>query len=132
LRVLKRLEDVVKEVERRPELYVRFSEDIAADTTTGTLDAESGIRLPGMSVNPLNPESWWTRPTVDWVARQLCQYAHLLEQDPKRTAWLVVGRTVGRGPDREPLLKDVTVVDQLDDEILREAEQTYSARFEKQ
>ena len=127
--MLTHLADVVRLVEERPELTVRFSEDIQADTKTGTIDGESGIQLPGISVNPLHPEDWWTRPTVDWVARQLCQYAHLLNDRPKRTAWLVTGKTVGRGPDREPLLTEVVVVDVLDDVVLREAADAYEARF---
>ena len=129
--MLTELDDLVRLVEDQPELAVRFSSDIDADVRSGTTDAESGIRLPGMSVNPLHPEAWWTRPTVDWVARQICQYSHLLDEQPKRTAWLVRGRSIGRGPDREPLLIDVTVVDSLDDEVLRQADRTYRERFDR-
>lgn len=125
------LDEVAELVRSRSDLDVRFSEDIQADVGTRTLDAESGILLPGLSVNPLTPEDWWSRPTVEWVARQLCQYAHLLDQEPRRKAWLIVGRVVGRGPDREPLLADIDVVDQIADDVLREAETMYGVRFNR-
>lgn len=62
-----------------PRLYVRYFKGPEHDASGRSLDTESGLELPGLSVNPLNPERWWTRPLGDWVARQLCQYKHLQE-----------------------------------------------------
>lgn len=78
--------------------------------------------MPGLSFNPLQPESWWTRPLQDWLARQLCQYEHLKEENPKRHAWIARGRCIGRGPDCEPLLTDVEEVAVLDEELLAETQ----------
>jgi Family of unknown function (DUF6098) len=113
-----------------PDLYVRYSEGYDADRDGGSLDAESGLELPGLSVNPLRPEPWWTRPVTDWLARQLCQYRHLQEQNPKRFAWVLRGECTGRGPDCEPLLAHVVPVARLAPSVLDEAERTYQERFE--
>jgi hypothetical protein len=110
-------------------LYVRYSEGPEHDSDGASVDTESGLELPGLSVNPLDPEAWWTRPTADWLARQLCQYKHLQDRNPERRAWLVRGAVVGRGPDCEPLLSDVDFVGELDEELLGEAEQRYRERF---
>lgn len=110
-------------------LFVRYSRGPVEDLDGGSVDSESGLELPGLSVNPLNPESWWTRPVEDWIARQLCQYMHLRERNPDRRAWLVRGRTVGQGPDCEPLLADVEFIAELGDVILAEAERRYRQRF---
>ena len=97
--------------------------------TLAALEAELGDE-PGLSVNPLDPESWWTRPTVDWLARQLCQYKHLSERNPDRLAWVLHGEEVARGPDCEPLLVDVEFVARLTDRLLAEAERRYHERFD--
>lgn len=59
-------------------------------------------RRPGLSANPLDPEPWWTRPTREWPARQLCNDAHLQREDGERHGWVLAGTVVGRGPDNEP------------------------------
>ncbi len=82
-----------------------------------------------MSVNPLTPESWWTRPLKDWLARQICQYEHLAE-DEDRYAWVLTGACVGRGPDCEPLLVDVQPLGRLGPEVLQEAKQVYEEQFD--
>ncbi|GAA1831612.1 DUF6098 family protein [Agromyces salentinus] len=111
-------------------LYVRYSEGPDHDLSGGSVDTESGLELPGLSVNPLDPEPWWTRPVEDWLARQLCQYKHLRDRNQDRRAWLVHGSVVGRGPDCEPLLTDVSFVGVLDDGVLGEAEQRYREHFD--
>ena len=63
-----------------------------------SIDTESGLELPGLSVNPLAAESWWTRPLRDWLARQLCQYRHLSEKNPARFAWTSSVAKWGAGP----------------------------------
>ena len=110
-------------------LYVRYSEGPDHDFGSTSVDTESGLELPGLSVNPLDPEPWWTRPTEDWLARQLCQYKHLRDRNPERIAWVLRGRIVGRGPDCEPLLTDAQFVAELADDLLGEAEQRYHDHF---
>lgn len=109
------------------ELYVRFSAGPAVDRERASVDKESGLELPGLSVNPLTPEPWWTRPVEHWVARQLCQYLHLHGGD--RFAWVLTGSVVGRGPDCEPLVADPRPVAIIDDAVLAEAQQVYRAAF---
>jgi Family of unknown function (DUF6098) len=110
-------------------LYVRYSKGAEYDLRESSVDTESGLELPGLSVNPLDPEPWWTRPTLDWLARQLCQYKHLQDRNQDRAAWVVRGEVVGRGPDCEPLLADVEFLAELTDELLDEAEDRYIERF---
>jgi hypothetical protein len=110
-------------------LYVRYSEGVEHDLDEQSVDTESGLALPGLSVNPLDPQPWWTRPLGDWLARQLCQYKHLRERNPDRIAWVLRGRVVARGPDNEPLLRDVEPVAQLSAGLLDEAERRYEAHF---
>jgi hypothetical protein len=84
-------------------LYIRYSHGPLRDVGQPSIDYESGLQLPGLSVNPLMPETWWTRPIADWLARQVCNYAHLQDADD-RSAWVLEGEVVARGPDNEPLL----------------------------
>lgn len=126
--VLRDLDTLVREVEADPALTVRYA---FSPTDEHSRDGESGLDLPGVSVNPLTPEDWWTRPVAHWVARQLCQYRHLREDEPGRAVWVLSGRVVARGPDSEPLLSDPTVVARLDDHVLDEAEQIYEEEFER-
>ena len=129
-RILASVDELLALLDAGPELYIRYSEGLDADRGGGSLDTESGLELPGLSVNPLSPESWWTRPLRDWVGRQLCQYMHLKEKNPQRYAWVAQGRIVGRGPDCEPLLDDVEEVARLDDGLLAEAHRIYEERFD--
>lgn len=128
-RRIRSLEALESELGATP-LYVRYSEGPERDLGTTSVDTESGLELPGLSVNPLDPEPWWTRPTGDWLARQLCQYKHLRDRNPERVAWVLHGRVVGRGPDCEPLLGDAEFVAELTDDLLEEAELRYKDRFE--
>ena len=124
---LVQLEDLVR---RQPGLCVRYSEGPEQDMSRNSIDTESGLELPGLSVNPLAAEAWWTRPLTDWLARQLCQYRHLSEKNPARFAWVLIGREVGRGPDCEPLLADVQPVGRLSERLLEEAERVYHQQFD--
>lgn len=110
-------------------LFVRYSHGWERDRESGSIDTESGLELPGLSVNPLNPEPWWTRPLSDWLARQLCQYKHLMEKDPSRFPWVLRGTCVGRGPDCEPLLVDVEPVAVLSPGLISEATLIYRSNF---
>lgn len=107
--------------------FVRFSGGPEADASGTSLDKESGCTLPGLSVNPLTPEPWWDRPAEHWLARQLCQYAHL--GGGGRYGWVLTGDVVGRGPDSEPLVRDFRAVARLADGVLREAKRVYGEVF---
>ncbi len=124
---LAELEDLLRQ---DPDLYVRYSEGYGSDRDGGSIDTESGLELPGLSVNPLRPEPWWTRPVSDWLARQLCQYKQLQEKNPARFAWVLRGECTGRGPDCEPLMAQVVPVARLTQSALEEAERIYRARFD--
>lgn len=127
---LRSIDELLALLDAEPDLYIRYSEGYEADSDGGSLDTESGLELPGLSVNPLRPEQWWTRPLSDWLARQLCQYKHLKEKNPKRYAWIARGRCIARGPDCEPLLAEVEEIARLDDELLAEAQRIYQERFD--
>jgi hypothetical protein len=116
-------------VDRLGEAYVRYSEGPQADRQP-SIDTESGLELPGLSVNPLHVEPWWTRPREDWLARQVCQYEELRRKNPNRFAWVLTGTVVGRGPDCEPLLREVMPVARLTNRLLDEALRRYQERFQ--
>lgn len=96
----------------------------------GSIDKDSGLELPGLSVNPLHPKPWWTRPPEDWIARQLCRYKHLQKKNPERFAWVLRGRLAGRGPDCEPLLADLEPIARLSPALLAETERRYHEHFD--
>jgi hypothetical protein len=105
-------------------LYVRFSPAVGQDETDESVDHESGLPLPGLSVNPLQPPAWWrARAPEEWIARQVRAYQHLKERDDDRRCWIVAGTITDRGPDNEPLLADVQVVGVLADAAVQECEQ---------
>ncbi len=112
--------------------FVRFSKGPDDDRGSSSRDYESGLQLPGLSVNPLKPERWWTRPLEEYLARQICNYAHIQEQaDDERRAWVLTGTVVSRGPDNEPLVGgDFTAVAWLSDDVIDEAKRLYEERFD--
>jgi hypothetical protein len=59
------LADVAGLVERRAGLYLRYPKGPDADEGDPSMDYESGLELPGLSVVPLDPEPWWTRPVEE-------------------------------------------------------------------
>ncbi|WP_309065703.1 DUF6098 family protein [Microbacterium sp.] len=129
LPLMKSLDQLAALVRAESGLHVRYSEGPEHDATESSIDTESGLELPGLSVNPLDPEPWWTRPLEDWLARQLCQYRHLAEKNPDRYAWVLRGTLAGRGPDCEPLLSDVEAVADLSEVLLEEAQERYLRNF---
>ncbi|WP_051297586.1 DUF6098 family protein [Brevibacterium album] len=130
MRVVETIAELERMAAELPPVHVRYSEGPEADEAGGSIDTESGLELPGLSVNPLLPEEWWTRPLADWMARQLCQYKHLGERNPGRSAWVLTGEFVGRGPDCEPLLVRCRYRARLSDALLEEAEARYRERFD--
>ncbi len=81
-------------------LYVRFSGGPEQDAESVSRDHDSGCLLPGLSVNPLTPEPWWDRPVEHWVARQLCQYAHLMTPERSRGSSRARSRGAARTASR--------------------------------
>jgi hypothetical protein len=127
LPTIRALADLVDLVTERP-VYLRYSD--GPDTDDGpSLDYESGVELPGLSVTTLAPEPWWTRSAEDWIARRLCKYAEL-GSESGRFAWILCGREVGRGPDHEPVVTDITPVAVIDEKVIDEAKRVYRRRFE--
>ncbi|CAM5313468.1 hypothetical protein GCM10010343_29810 [Streptomyces avidinii] len=57
----------------------------------------------------MDVEDWWgQRPLRTWAARRLYDYSHLPRvKDARVRPWLPVGTEAGRGPDNEPLVRDV-------------------------
>ncbi|MFJ6679421.1 DUF6098 family protein [Microbacterium sp. NPDC091382] len=130
LPVVRRLAELAALVHATRGLHVRWSEGPQKDAARSSVDSESGLRLPGLSVNPLDAEAWWTRPLEDWLARQLSQYRHLAVDNPERIAWVLRGEHVGRGPDCEPLIADAEPVAILEPALLDEAARRYAAEFD--
>ena len=130
LRRVEHLAQLAALVRACPGVYVRYSDGPDQDASRHSVDTESGLELPGLSVNPLDAEKWWTRPLEDWLARQLSQYRHLAEKDRSRIAWILHGEIVGRGPDCEPLLRDVRPIAVLDERLLDEAHARYLSEFD--
>jgi hypothetical protein len=127
LRIADTLLEVVDVVARVDQVFVRFSAGPEADRACRSMDYESGVELPGLSVAVLTPEPWWTRSAKDWVARRLCKYDELLEDD--RFPWLLTGDVVGSGPDHEPLVRMRRPVLRVGGPALAEARGLYEAHF---
>ena len=128
--------DVVSTLDQLAELvdddvYVRFSKGPDDDRDSNSRDYESGLDLPGLSVNPLAPERWWHRPIEDWLARQICNYVHIQEEsDDERRGWVLRGSMVARGPDNEPLVTDYRPLAWLSADVVDEAKRRYRSRFD--
>ena len=126
LAVLASLDELAALVERDDHLYVRWSRDPDADLrTTESVDTLTGVRLPGLSANPLDVEAWWAgRPIRLWVARRLYDYCHLRhEKGPGVCPWVLQGKEAGRGPDNEPLVRDARPIAWIDNQVIVEAQE---------
>ncbi|NJC66794.1 hypothetical protein HC028_20110 [Planosporangium flavigriseum] len=113
------------------ELYVRWSRGPDVDLSPGdhkpeqsSRDSLTGIKLPGLSANPLRVEPWWgDRSTRLWVARRLYDYSHLRKlRGPGVRPWVLVGEQCGRGPDNEPLVICHRPVAWVSEEALRQSD----------
>jgi hypothetical protein len=124
------LDELARYILSEPDICIRYSKGPHADRGEPSVDYESGLLLPGLSVVALKPEPWWTRDRRDWIARQLCHYVHLKDGDDDRMAWLLLGRVAGHGPDREPLLWPWTPVALLAETVIKEARERYETNFE--
>jgi hypothetical protein len=128
LQTLDSLHALCRLIAKSEPLHVRYSKGPEHDRAHTSRDYESGLDMPGLSVNPLAPESWWTKPIEQWVARQLCQYVKLHEGEERR-AWVLRGQISGYGPDREPLLQPWEPVAWLSDDLIADARDCYRANF---
>ena len=129
LPVVPDLAALVELVRLRPGLYLRQSQGPAADLTgKASVDHESGVSMPGLSVTTIDPEPWWPRSAADWIARRVCKYADLTDIEG-RHPWLLTARPVGSGPDHEPLVVDVEPVAWLAPAVVDEARAHYHAAF---
>ncbi|MGK5629125.1 DUF6098 family protein [Streptomyces sp. URMC 123] len=129
--LLASLEELVALADAERGLYVRWSRGPEADLRdVASTDDLTGVPLPGLSVNALDLEPWWAeRPLRLWVARRLYDYCHLRrDKGPGVRPWVLRGREVGRGPDNEPLVREVrpiawiapAVIDEAQDEVARQ------------
>jgi hypothetical protein len=121
LREVTSLDELAHLVRPGPRLFVRWLKGPDSDRHETSCDHASGLELPGLAVNPLEPPTWWTRPVDEWVARQITAYDHLGADQPDHIAWVLSGRVVERGPDNEPLVANVEPVARLTPEVLHEA-----------
>ncbi len=131
--MLYRLAEIEEILANEPGLYLRYSDGFAADLEVGSVDTESGLRLPGLAARPLDPEPWWTRPAREWIARQVAVSGacgtEACGTEDGRFGWLLRGVVAGRGADGEPLIADVEVVGRLADCLIAEAAHLYGERF---
>ena len=105
--------------------YVRWSKgpavDLADDPGGSSRDTLTGVRLPGLSANPLAVEDWWGgRSRRLWAARRLYDYRHLHSNGAR--PWVLVGHVCGRGPDNEPLVRCRRPVAWVGEAVLAEAQ----------
>jgi hypothetical protein len=129
LAVIDNFDEIVHLVQHPPSLFIRYSEGPERDLEGPSVDYESGLTLPGLSVTPLIPPPWWTRPAREWVARRMCKYANLMQAPRQPQPWLLVGREVGLGPDHEPLIAEATPIAWVGPVALAEAKRIYHQRF---
>ncbi|GAA4992919.1 DUF6098 family protein [Actinopolymorpha pittospori] len=129
MRVLDSPEKLADLVSDQPGHFVRFSDGPDSDASADSVDYESRLPLPGLSVNILDPPRWWIRPLPDWLARQICQYLHLTDRSDSHRGWVLTGTMTGRGPDDEPLLSDVEPVAWLGAPLITAAQARYEDRF---
>lgn len=125
------LDELVQLLAGMPGLFVRHSRDPESDRGRPNVDRESGLVLPGLPVQQLYPEPWWTLPLHDWVARQLWHSLCLSDDGTSHHGWILLGQVVGKGPDSEPLVTYVEPVARLGDELATEAFEWYRVRFER-
>jgi hypothetical protein len=128
--IVRNLEQLADAVAAQAETYLRYSRGPEADAGQTSRDYESGLELPGLSVVPLTPPDWWTRPVTDWLARQVCKYAHVAADDPGKYAWILTGPVTGMGPDHEPLVACPRPLATLSDALIQQAQQHYHERFD--
>src|SRR5579875_373600 len=126
--VIDDFDTLVRLVAEHDLVFVRYSRGPAEDAAR-SIDGEADVELPGLSVTNLTPEPWWPRPAADWIARRVCKYGDLGEDEPDRRPWVLLGRVVGNGPDHEPLVTQVHGLGWIGPGAVREAQERYRERF---
>jgi hypothetical protein len=120
------LQQLVVLIERGEPVFVRWSRGPQVDLkdNRASKDKLTGTELPGLSANPLRKEEWWQdRPTLLWVARRLYDYSHLREGVADEVQpWVLTGEETSRGPDNEPLVRNVRPVAWIAESVIAEAE----------
>jgi hypothetical protein len=128
LPTLERLDELTSLADSGMTVYLRYSPGPAADASHPSTDHESGLVMPGLSVNPLAPPGWWTLPAADWVARRICQY--LRELDEGARPWVLTGDVIDFGPDNEPLVDHARPIAWLSESLVNEARRRYHERLD--
>lgn len=128
MRTIRDLDELVSLVEKAgDDLFIRWSRGPQADLADvpASQDDLTGVKMPGLSANPLAVEPWWDgRPLDLWVARRIYDYSHLRRQrGPRVRAWVLSGEVTGRGPDNEPLVRCKEPVAWIDGAVLTQAEE---------
>ena len=123
IRTIRSLDELAELLEQDEHLFIRWSRGPDVDAGTTSRDELTGIELPGLCANPLEREDWWgDRSLRMWAARRLYDYRHLQQRRGEGVRpWVLTGREVGRGPDNEPIVDDVTPVAWVDDQVVEEA-----------
>ncbi|TCO42507.1 hypothetical protein EV646_113129 [Kribbella antiqua] len=123
------LHQLVRFVQNHTGVLLRYSKGPQADADSGpSRDYEAGVELPGLSATTVEPEPWWPRPAEEWIARRVCKYAELGEQEG-RYPWLLTGEIAGYGPDHEPLVVQVRPLARITTRALNQAKALYQQRF---
>lgn len=130
MRTIDDLDELAGVVAHAPAVFVRYSHGPDHDSHQASRDYEAGIDMPGLSVTPLTPEPWWTRPAIDWIARRICKYMDLADHAANRRPWILTGEVLGNGPDHEPLVGSIRPIAWIGERALRQARAYYRERFD--
>jgi hypothetical protein len=125
--VVHRLGELVELLSLGEPIYLRYSPGPESDAQHPSTDHESGLLMPGVSANSLDPPGWWSLPTEDWLARRICQYLRELKEGAR--PWLLTGEAGDFGPDNEPLLVDIRPIAWVAPELVEEARRRYHSRL---
>ncbi|MGW7357264.1 DUF6098 family protein [Streptomyces sp. NPDC054802] len=125
------LDTLTSLVTGRRGLYVRWSRGPEQDLRdVSSTDDLTGVPLPGLSASPLDMEEWWgERPPHVWVARRLHDYCHLPRVKGAGTRpWVLHGTEAARGPDNEPLVKDIEPLGWIANHVIAEATEVVTSQ----
>ncbi|MFI8278023.1 DUF6098 family protein [Streptomyces sp. NPDC085929] len=116
--LIRSLDELTGMLARRRGLYARclLGPQVDLFREPSRRDGLTGIELPGPAADPVDVEDWWgERPLRTWAARRLYDYSHLPRVKGSRVKpWLLHGVESGRGPDKEPVGRDVQPLGRVD------------------
>lgn len=107
-----------------PALFLRWSSDLAVDLDLPqSLDALTGVEMPGLAVLSLAVEPWWQDRPVDlWLARKLGGQRPPADLDgPAVRPWIITGTPLGHSPDGETLIGSCSLVATVTDAVMVQA-----------